>query len=70
VNENVYLGPYIARRKLLIPQGPGKTPSSMRFFKHDVFSFDGDEPVDIRALLRSQAIQPYTKSLESLEVKG
>jgi len=70
VNENVYLGPYIARRKLLIPQGPGKVPSSMRFFQHDVFSFDGDEPVDIRGLLRNQAIQPYVKSLDDLEGKA
>jgi len=70
VNEEVYLGPYIARKKLLIPQGPGKTPSSMRIFKSDVFSFDGDEPIDIRGLLRAQAIQPYTKPLESLEAEG
>ena len=70
MNENVYLGPYIARRKLLIPQGPGQTPSSIRMFQGDVFSFDGDEPIDINSLLRSQAIQPYTKSLDSLEVKN
>lgn len=69
MNEGVYLGPYIARKKLLIPQGPGKTPSSMRVFNHDVFSFDGDEPINIRQLLHTQAIQPYTESLESLEAK-
>ena len=67
MNDQAYLGPYIARRKLLIPQGPGQAPSSMRMFKGDVFSFDGDEPIDIRELLRMQAIQPYTESLEALE---
>ena len=39
-------------------------------FKGDVFSFDGDEPIDIRSLLRTQVIQPYTESLESLEAKA
>jgi hypothetical protein len=67
MNEGVWLGPYIARRKLRIPQGPGKTPSSVRFFEKDVFSFDGDERVDIRMLLRTQAIQPYSGELENLE---
>lgn len=69
MNEGVYLGPYIARRRLLIPQGPGKTPSALRVLVGDVFSFDGDEPIEIRSLLRSQAIQPYTKSLEALPEK-
>ena len=69
MNEGVYLGPYIALKKLLIPQGPGQVPSSLRVYVHDVFSFDGDEPIDINRLLRSQAIQPYTKALDDLEVK-
>ena len=66
MNDGVFLGPYIARRRLLIPQGPGKVPSALRVLTGDVFSFDGDEPIDIRSLLRSQAIQPYTKSLDDL----
>ena len=70
MNEQVYLGPYIARHKLLIPQGPGKVPSSVRMFIGDVFTFDGDEPIDIRGLLRKQAIQPYTKPLETVEVSN
>jgi len=73
VNEQVYLGPYICRRKLIIPQGKigmadsGK--SSLKQFPGDVFSFDGDEPIEINMLLRTQAIQPYTKPLAELEVK-
>lgn len=67
MNEGAYLGPYIARRKLLIPNGPGKTPSSLRVAKNGVFSFDGDEPVDIRQLLQTQAIQPYTGDIAALE---
>lgn len=70
MNDGVYLGPYICLRKLLIPQGPGQVPSSLRQFKGDVFSFDGDEPIDINMLLRSQAIMPYTGRLEELEVKA
>ncbi len=70
MNEQAYKGPYIARRKLLIPQGPGNTPSSLRIFKGDVFSFDGDEPIDIRSLLRTQAIQPYTEPLDALEERA
>ena len=73
MNEGVYLGPYICRRKLIIPQGKigqaesGKT--SLKQFPGDVFSFDGDEPIEINMLLRVQAIQPYTESLDALEVK-
>ena len=62
-----YLGPYIARRKVIVPQGPGKTPRVMKFAKGDVFSFDGDEMIDINKLLRAQAIQPYTGDLAALE---
>ena len=73
MNEQVSLGPYIATRKLTIPQGKigqaenGK--SSMRVFKNEVFSFDGDEPIDIDMLLKTLAIQPYTLPLDELEGK-
>lgn len=70
MNEDAYLGPYIARRKLLIPNGPGQVPSSLRVAKYGVFFFDGDEPVDIRHLLQTQAIQPYTGDMEALEAKN
>ena len=69
MNEGVYLGPYIARRPLKIPQGPGKTPALMKFAKNDVFSFDGDELIDINKLLRDQAMQPYMGDLDKLEGK-
>lgn len=67
MNESVYLGPYIATKKLLVPQGPGSVPSALRIFKGDVFSFDGDEPIDINGLLRAQAIMPYTGDMEELD---
>lgn len=68
MNEGAYLGPYIALKKLKIPQGPGVKPSMHRVFKDDVFSFDGDEPIDIRVLLRQKAIAPYDPAkLEELE---
>lgn len=67
MNQGVYLGPYIARKKLLIPQGPGKKPSSLRINARVVFSFDGDEMIDINGLLRAQSIMPYMGDLEALE---
>ena len=67
MNEGVYLGPYIALKKLLLPQGPGITPAGLKLSKGEVFSFDGNEPIDINGLLRAQSIRPYTKSLEDLE---
>lgn len=69
MNEGVYLGPYIARKKVTIPNGPGKIPGSVRFSTGDVFSFDGDEMIDIRGLLQKQFIQPYMGDLEALEAK-
>ena len=69
MNEGVWLGPYIARKDLKIPQGPGKTPGLLRLQMHEVFSFDGDEPIDILKLLRDQAMQPYMGDMEALEDK-
>ena len=69
MNEGAYLGPYIARKKLTIPQGPGKKPALLKLAKYEVFSFDGDEPIDIRKLLRDQAMQPFTGDMEALEAK-
>ena len=54
---------------LLIPQGPGKKPSSLRINERVVFSFDGDELIDINGLLRAQSIMPYMGDLEALEDK-
>ncbi len=67
MNEGAYLGPYIARKALKIPQGPGKTPALLRLSQNEVFSFDGDELIDIRKLLQDQAMQPYMGDLEALE---
>ena len=69
LNEGVWLGPYIARKKLIIPQGPKQKPAMLRLAEHEVFSFDGDEPIDIRRLLEKQFIMPYTGDLDKLEAK-
>lgn len=58
-----HLGPYVAQRNLLIPQGPGIIPSSMRIPSGTVFSFDGDEPVDIAMLRQQGAIVPHLGSI-------
>ena len=55
---------YLALRKLLIVQGPGVKPSSIRFHPGQRFALDGDEAVDVEALLRTQAIKLYEDSDE------
>ncbi len=67
---NEPLGPYRALRRLLIPNGPGVIPSSTRIAVGEVFSFDGDEPVDVRLLLRCHVIEPYTGDLSKLQPVG
>ena len=59
-------GPYIALRKLRIPNGPGKFPSSIRVGVGEVFSLDGDEPINVHLLLKQRAIQPYKGDIEKL----
>ena len=55
---------YLALRKLLIVQGPNTLPSSIRFFPGQRFALDGDEAVDVEALLRTGAIKLYDDSDE------
>lgn len=50
---------YIAKRRLLIPNGPNKVPSSTRVEVGERFVLDGDEPIDIAALLRQGAVTVY-----------
>ena len=50
---------YLALRKLHIHQGPGVTPSTVRFIPGQRFALDGDEPVDVESLLRTHAIKIY-----------
>ncbi len=50
---------YLALRKLHIAQGPGVKPSSIRFYPGQRFALDGDEFVDIEALLRLGAVKIY-----------
>ena len=53
---------YLALRKLLIVQGPNTLPSSIRFHPGQRFALDGDEAVDVEALLRTRAIKLYEDS--------
>ena len=55
---------YLALRKLLIVQGPNTLPSSIRFHPGQRFALDGDEAVDVEALLRTGAIKLYEDSDE------
>jgi hypothetical protein len=53
---------YLALRKLHIAQGPGVKPSSIRFYPGQRFALDGDEFVDIEALLRTNSVKIYEDS--------
>ena len=53
--------PYLVIAKLLVPQAPGKKPSVQHFAPGQVIIFDGDEPVDVPALVRTKAIRPITE---------
>ena len=55
---------YLALHKLHMAQGPGVTPSSIRFYPGQRFTLDGDEPVDIESLLRTRAVKIYEDSDE------
>jgi hypothetical protein len=50
---------YLALRKLHIAQGPGVKPSSIRFYPGQRFALDGNEFVDIEALLRTNSVKIY-----------
>ena len=53
---------YLALRKLLIKQGPGVVPSSIRFRPGQRFALDGDEGIDVEDLIRVGAIKIYQDS--------
>jgi len=53
---------YLALRALHIPQGPGIIPSSIRFKKGQRFALDGDEPIDLESLIRTQSVKIYEES--------
>ena len=56
---------YLALHKLLMAQGPGTIPSSIRFHPGQRFTLNGDEPVDIESLLRTGAVKFYEESDEA-----
>ena len=53
---------YLALWKLLIVQGPGVKPSSIRFTPGQRFALDGDEAVDVESLMRTRSIKIYEES--------
>ena len=53
---------YVALKKLHIVQGPNVIPSSIRIGVGQRFGLDGDEAVDVDALLRTGAIKLYEES--------
>ena len=53
---------YIALKKLLMAQGPGVVPSSIRIAKGQRFALDGNEPVDVEELIRLKAVKIYEES--------
>ena len=48
---------YLALRPLLIPNGPGQVPSSIRVRVNEVFSLDGTEGIKVDHLLRIHAVR-------------
>jgi hypothetical protein len=50
---------YLALKKLLMVQGPGSIPSSIRIMAGQRFALDGDEAVDVESLIRTKAIKLY-----------
>lgn len=58
VNEESVIW-YVALHNLLLPNSPGAKPSSLRITQGQRFQLDGDEPVDVEALLRTGAIKVY-----------
>lgn len=59
---------YIALRKLLIPNGPGKIPSSCRVAAGERFALDGDEPIDIARLISQGAVRVYQATPEDAKL--
>ena len=59
MNDEVW---YIALKRLLMVQGPGVVPSSIRIRKGERFALDGNEPVDIEELIRLKAVKVYEES--------
>lgn len=47
---------YTALRDLMIPNGPGVLPSTTRVDMGEIFSLDGDEPIDIEALIQQGSV--------------
>ena len=53
---------YLALKKLLMAQGPGVIPSSIRIHRGQRFALDGDEPIDVEELIRLRAVKLYEES--------
>ena len=53
---------YLALKKMLMAQGPGVKPSSIRIHRGQRFALDGDEPLDIDELIRLKGVKIYEES--------
>jgi len=53
---------YLALKKMLMAQGPGVKPSSIRINRGQRFALDGDEPLDIDELIRLKVVKIYEES--------
>ena len=50
---------YVAMRALMIPQGPGVIPSTVRFMQGELFELDGDEPIRVDKMLQLGSIRKW-----------
>ena len=53
---------YLALKKMLMAQGPGVIPSSIRINRGQRFALDGDEPIDVDELIRLKVVKIYEES--------
>ena len=53
---------YLALKKMLMAQGPGVKPSSIRINRGQRFALDGDEPIDVDELIRLKVVKVYQES--------
>jgi len=53
---------YLALKKMLMAQGPGVKPSSIRINRGQWYALDGDEPLDIDELIRLRIVKIYEES--------
>ena len=53
---------YLALKKMLMGQGPGVIPSSIRINRGQRFALDGEEPIAVDELIRRKVVKLYEES--------